>query len=147
MKDGHDQHHQQSAAKVSDVATADSSTSRNGLGTRDIAARIVVGDWLATERREYADGKYKRDGETWHRLLLDMQNYGLHEQGEWFMFLTNYLRRAQLLGLDTPAGQQAFGKFVVTCLSCFEACVMVNGRPPMPGVPSGTIEPWKRGDE
>lgn len=115
------------------------------MGTKDIAARITVQDWINLERATYADGKYKRDGQKWHELLLDMQNFGLDEHGEWWLFLTNYLKRAQLLGLDTPAGQQAFGKFVVTALSCFEACVMVNGKPPLPGVHSGTIEPWQRG--
>lgn len=112
------------------------------MDTKDIAARITVGTWLAQERKDYADTKYPRDSETWHRLMLDMKNYGLDENGEWWVFITNYLKRTQLLGLDTPAGQQALGKLIVTLLSCFEACVMVNGKPPMPGTPSGTIEPW-----
>jgi hypothetical protein len=112
------------------------------LSTRDIAARMTVASWLAQERAEYADLKYRRDGDKWHELLLDMGTFGIHEDGQWWTFLTNYLSRAQLLGIESPSGMQAFGKFIVTALSCFEAAVIVNGKPPMPGVASGNIEPW-----
>lgn len=141
--------HQSTAHPVStgNDAQTERAYSSNGLGTKDIAARIIVGDWLSTERREYADQKYRRDGENWGRLLLDMGSFGISDMGQWKQTLDRHLERAQLLGVETPAGQQEFGKFIVTALSCFEACVMVNGRPPMPGLPSGMIEPWQREGE
>lgn len=123
------------------------STSPSSPDLKAIASRITVGTWIATERRDYADLKYERGGEMWHKLLLDIHNWGLHEDGQWWLFLSNYLSRAQLLGLDTPAGQQAFGKFIVTALSCFEACVQVYGKPPKPGVTTGEIVEWEQANE
>jgi hypothetical protein len=107
-----------------------------------LAARMNVATWLGTERREYADVKYAEDGES--RLKLEMQNFGLSEDGEWWVFITNYLKRAQLLGLDTTGGRQAMGKCIVTMMHALETSVEVFGELPKPGVPSGTIEKWVR---
>lgn len=112
-----------------------------------LARRMNIQQWIARERAEYADKKYDRDGEVWHRLLLDMANFGLAEEGEWWGFITNYLKRAQLLGLDNPSGRQALGKLIVTLLSCMDAAIEVSGDLPRPGVPSGQIEMWARGRE
>lgn len=105
---------------------------------------MTVASWLAQERAEYADLKYRRDGDKWHEWMVDL-SLGLRPTGLWVEALDAHLKRAQECGIDTPAGMQAFGKFVVTALSCFEAAVIVNGKPPMPGVATGNIEPWMVG--
>lgn len=107
-----------------------------------IAARINLGTWLAEERRRYADLKYDRDGEVWHKLLLEMSNYGY--SGEWEVFVTNYLSRVKLFGLDTEAGRQQAGKLIVTLMSMLEAALQVHGPMPEPGLPSGEIREWVR---
>lgn len=114
-----------------------------------IASRINASNWIGIERAEYADVKY----DTEKRKINDynMEVWGLAEEGEWWVFLTNYLRRAQLLGVDTFQGRQAFGKFVVTAMSAFESMIRVKGLPPTPGVHSGKISAWitntERGNE
>jgi hypothetical protein len=108
-----------------------------------IASRIVASDWIAIERREYADHKY--DADLRYKNDIDMHNFGLTEESDWWVFLTNYLRRAQVFGVDTLQGRQAFGKFVVTALSAFESMIRTEGRPPTPGVHSGEITEWDRG--
>lgn len=117
------------------------------MDTRTLATRMRIATWLAEERREYADKKYDPDGENMHRLELDMQNYGLDENGEWWGFITNYLKRAQLLGLDKASGRQALGKLIVTLVNCLEVAERVYGPMPMPGVPSGQIETWRRDEQ
>lgn len=109
-----------------------------------VAARLNVGSWIAVERREYADAKYGEDTEARHKLKIDMQNYGLAYDGEWYTFISNYLRRAQLIGVDTMAGRQLLGKLAVTILHALETAVEVHGPMPKPGVPSGEVEEWVR---
>lgn len=125
----------------------DSTTEQVQLNLKRLAIRMNIQQWIAHERIQYADKKYDRNGEVWHRLLLDMANYGLAEEGEWWGFITNYLKRAHLLGLDNPSGRQALGKLIVTLLSCMDAAIEVSGDLPRPGVPSGQIEMWARGRE
>lgn len=107
--------------------------------TRD-EARARVMHWIAEERERYADIKYAEGTEARHKLILETKNYGL--DGEWMVFIGGYLKRAELIGLDTPAGRQALGKAVVTCLHALETAVQAIGDLPKPGVPSGEIEPW-----
>lgn len=109
---------------------------------RVIASRILAQDWIARERREYADVKF--DTEKRRALELDMHAFGLTEDGQWWTFLTNQLRRAQLFGPDTLQGRQAFGKLILVCLDAFEAMIRSEGPPPYPGVRSGDIRPWNR---
>lgn len=109
-----------------------------------IAARMNVATWIGVERREYADLKYANGSEPRHRAMLDMRNFGLDINGEWWVFITNYLRRSQLLGLDTAAGRQAFGKTIVTMLHALETAVEVHGPMPQPGVTTGEVNEWVR---
>lgn len=99
-----------------------------------IAARMNVAEWIATERREYSDEKYAEETEARHKLILETQNFGL--DGEWMVFIGGYLKRAELLGLDTSAGRQALGKAIVTCLHALETAVQYVGPMPQPGVSS-----------
>lgn len=101
-----------------------------------MAARANVAEWIGIERKEYSDVKYATGSEPRHRAILDMRNFGLDENGEWWTFITSYLRRAQLQGLDTMEGRQAFGKTIVTMLHALETAVEVHGPMPQPGVSS-----------
>jgi hypothetical protein len=109
---------------------------------RIIASQMNAASWIATERKEYADKKF--DEEKRHKLDLDMKDFGLTEEGLWPVHITNYLKRAQLLGVDTPKGLQALGKFTVTAIAMFESAIRVYGKPPMPGVTSGEIFDWEQ---
>jgi len=94
-----------------------------------------VAQWLADERRQYADAKYNDKEDIDRHMAED----GFQDDGWYMGFIGNYLRRAQLLGADTPAGRQAMGKLVVTCLEALESSTRVYGPMPQGGVPSGEI--------
>lgn len=112
---------------------------------RRLAARFNVAEWLHRERAEYADFKYAETTESRHKLVVDLQNYGL--SGEWMVFVGNYLKRVELFGLDTPQGRQALGKLIVTLTHALETSVEVCGPMPAPGVPSGELLEWLHGDK
>ena len=57
-------------------------------------------------------------------------------------FLSGYIDRARVLGLDSPAGRQALAKAGVTILDFLEHAVVAFGDMPEPGHPSGEIRPW-----
>lgn len=101
------------------------------------AARMNVVLWLEMERREYADKKYTV--ELREEGFVKMYEEGITQGGYWDIFLSNYYSRAQLFGLDTLNGKQAFGKFIVTCLSALEAAVLTSGPMPVPGKASGDV--------
>ena len=104
-----------------------------------LSARDQLRVWLAKERREYADSKYDEQDENHRRLMLDMQNLGITEYSEHWGFITNYLKRAQLLGLDNPLGRQALGKTIVTLMHTLERAIEVFGPLPEAGYPSGEL--------
>lgn len=93
--------------------------------------------WLKVERRDYADAKY--DVALREEGFAKMYEEGLDTGGYWDIFLSNYYSRAQLFGLGTLQGKQAFGKFIVTCLSALEAAVLTTGPMPVPGKRSGDV--------
>lgn len=107
-------------------------------------ARHHLGEWITIERRQYADMKYPA-GANRANLGTEIQQVGLGDN--WMGFITNYLKRAELLRLDTPAGRQALAKMAVTIMHCLEQAIEVHGPLPRPGVPSGDIDmvPWWRG--
>lgn len=111
------------------------------MGTAD--PRVELREWLVLERARYADVKYDEDTEARHKLILDMQDFGnLEDDSEWMTFLTNYWQRARTLGLTTPQGRQAFGKFIVTAMHCLETAIECHGHMPKPGQPSGELKEW-----
>lgn len=102
-----------------------------------IAARINLGTWIASER-QYADEKFG-DREMERRWLVE-DGFS----GEWETMVMNCLSRVKLHGLDTLAGRQAAGKAIVTLLAMTEGAIQLFGPMPEPGLPSGTVEDWVR---
>lgn len=105
-------------------------------------ARLHVAKWIAVERVRYADVKYAPDSENFEHRLQDIKDNGIGPDSTEMVFLTNYLKRAELMGVDTPAGRQQFGKFVVTATAMLERIVLAFGEMPKPAVPSGQVEEW-----
>jgi hypothetical protein len=107
--------------------------------------RLHVDIWVKQERKHYADVKYAEDQKGRQDLISDTTNFPNFDGPEgttWITFLTNYLGRAQRFGVNTPQGRQQLGKLIATATHCLETAVMVHGRLPKPGVPSGEIEEW-----
>lgn len=92
-----------------------------------------VRNWLSGER-SYTIGKFGLDADNEH--IAEFVALGV-EEGWWDQQFANYLHRAKVLGLDTPAGRQAAAKFVATAVGFLEAVVRQYGPLPEPGVPSG----------
>ena len=101
-----------------------------------MSARDELLEWIATERAFYADVKYAEDGTNREALIADLR-YHPHIDGEWDVFIGNYMRRSQLFGVDSLPGRQALGKTIVTLMHCLETAIEVYGPMPAPGVPSG----------
>lgn len=103
-------------------------------------AREHLREWLQIERTEYADKKYNYN-EGGQQFLLDaLRNEGLGDT--WMNFILNYLKRAELQGIQTPQGRQQLGKTIVTLMSCLEKSIEIYGPMPKPGINSGVIEVW-----
>lgn len=99
-----------------------------------------VVQWVEDERVAYASEKYAEATSQRQSLIADLAERP-HLDGEWDLFMGNYWRRAQLLGLDSLPGRQAMGKTIVTLIDCLRTAVEMYGPMPAPGVPSGQIEP------
>lgn len=95
-------------------------------------------DWIAAEREAHAGVKYAEPTAQRQSLIADLHQHP-HLDGEWDVFIGNYLRRAQLLGLDSLPGRQAMGKTIVTLIDCLRTAVEMYGPMPRAGVPSGEI--------
>lgn len=93
-----------------------------------LRSRLHVSNWI-THERLYGDTKYP---------IKSTHDQNMVESGIewWLVFLTNYLSRAQTLGLDTPRGRQALGKVIVTAMDCLETACRVYGPMPQGGQPS-----------
>ena len=93
--------------------------------------------WIEQERDQYADVKYAQDGDNRARLIDAMREEGLGDT--WMNFILNYLKRAELLGVQSAQGRQALGKAIVTCMHALETSIEIFGPMPVPGVPSGEV--------
>lgn len=101
--------------------------------------RAHVYAWLQQERSKYAD--VKNAEETPMRDVVRKElSVGLSDDVLNMPF--NYLKRAQLFGVDTPQGRQALGKAVVTLTHYLETIVEYHGGMPEPGHSTGEILPW-----
>lgn len=122
--------------------------SRDSTSWEEImVAREHLGEWITKERAEYADAdKYDPDGATFRRLSLDIKDFGVTDGGEMLSFIGNYLKRAQLMGVENANGRQALGKCIVTMMAALEHAIVHFGEMPEPGVPSGEVKVWYRGD-
>lgn len=99
--------------------------------------------WIEAELEEYADVKYSGTNREMNRerVLVWTADPSAEKQAA-LDFITSYLKRAELFGLDLPQGRQALAKAAVTCIN-YLAYVMEDGATmPRPGVPSGEIEEW-----
>lgn len=83
--------------------------------------------WLRAER-DYQAGKFD--------YAKQVEKEG-HDPDYWENQVGMYLRRAAILGYDTPLGRQAMMKAVATAIGMAEAVTEAHGDPPPPGVPSG----------
>lgn len=102
-------------------------------------ARDHVAAWVAAERAGHADRKFSGSNRAMVRDAMAADGLGDRLQA----FVANYMRRAELVGLDTLQGRQALGKAAVTLLDFCEHAVILHGPMPAPGVPSGEIAPWE----
>lgn len=91
--------------------------------------------WVTEERAGHAGAKWPAE----HQDAITRGENDI----PWRRWLLQYLDRALLLGLDTPNGKQALGKFVVTAVAMLESVERVHGPLPAPGHPSGEIEEWE----
>jgi hypothetical protein len=98
--------------------------------------RAHIRQWVRQER-QYADEKFEDQ-----RALHDeeMRRHGVDNDGFWLPQITQYVSRAQVLGLDNPLGRQAMAKAYMTLGGFLESMVRVYGRLPAPGVPSGEVK-------
>lgn len=109
-------------------------------------AREHVHAWIDYERRTYADLKYAEGKPIEEALKKDAeQNPRMEADGyqDIDLFISNYLSRVKIFGLDTPSGRQAMGKLIVTLTDHLERAVEIHGPMPMPGVSSGNIHLWE----
>lgn len=97
--------------------------------------------WLHDER-EYQTNKfdYTEQDDTHTR---DFLNGLVLTSGElfWDRQINTYIHRAQVLGIDTPAGRQAVLKAAATTVAFAESVVRMYGIVPEPGVTSGEKSP------
>lgn len=113
-------------------------------------SEMHVEEWMRIEREDYVNkDKFDPDKQTepvdqWALNEFWVEIDGVGEDGEWWRQITQYIQRARLFGLDTPAGRQALVKATMTMRGCVESSVRVHGPLPKPGVSSGTIIPDER---
>lgn len=98
---------------------------------RTLVTRQVL-DWLRKERK-YADDKYPVSTVEQDNGVLTDRNID---------FVNQYLKRAQILGLDTLSGRQNLAKAMSTLFDYCQGAVYCHGDLPLPGVPSGEIVEW-----
>lgn len=100
--------------------------------------RRVWLEWLRDEMKLYTDEKFNAN-EEWWPTRDEWTRGGVGNDSEWMRQITQYLGRAEALGLDTPQGRQAVFKSFATYVGLIESVICVHGDPPPPGVPSGEI--------
>lgn len=109
-------------------------TPKKSLG-RVLAERHTL-EWLRQEQKNYAQVKYP--------ISTVEEDEGVLTQ-RCIDFVTNYLSRAQLLGLDTPTGRQTLAKALSTLYGFTQSAVYLHGPLPEPGHSSGELHDWVNG--
>lgn len=98
--------------------------------------RKRVLEWLRVEWEEYANQK-QDDYRPAHDVTLAREGIG---PGTWWESeVLRYMKRADVLGLNTPLGRQAACKGMAVYVDMCAAIVRVYGDPPPAGVPSGEL--------
>lgn len=103
--------------------------------------RRHVAAWIAAERAEHADPKWRAS------VNRDVALTHMREDpaGHWYLdYVRQYMHRASLVGLSSLSGRQLLGKACVTLLHALETSVECYGPMPEPGKPSGDVQPWLR---
>jgi hypothetical protein len=134
----HKGHEQVSCREAADIRFAEKKRIKR-LETKQLAARLRVADWIATERKEYSDKKWAEDTEHREKLKEDILVNGISDDSEQWVNICNYLGRAKVFGIDTPQGSQLLAKTIVVLLHTLETVEEEYRVLPPPGVPSGTI--------
>lgn len=99
-----------------------------------------VREWVDEERYRYADkGKFAEDSPG-RDIIRDAVKDGDWERA--LTFVQQYIKRAEMLGLDTESGRQVMGKVVTSALHILETACEYHGPMPEPGYTSGEINPW-----
>lgn len=102
-------------------------------------AKGMLKAWVEHERSGWANvkisGEVRRENHIKPVLEKDWETI--------FNFVGNYIKRAEMFGLDTPKGRQAAGKAVTTLLDFIETSMVAYGGMPEPGLNSGEIREWK----
>lgn len=93
-------------------------------------------DWL-TKELAYVDKKFPLSVRGAHHLELEKE--GVSSDSYWFQQVYQYVKRAEVLGLDNPLGRQAIAKALSTMFGLVERVVEVYGELPPPGVSSGNL--------
>lgn len=115
----------------------------------DLEERRTVLRWMLAEWNTYSNAKFNLvDVPAEQRDDHDrsMREHGFTSQVDdafWFRQVTQYFKRAELFGVDTPQGRQAMMKGLMTLFDCCACMVRVHGDPPAPGVSSGDIREWE----
>lgn len=95
-------------------------------------------DWIECEHAVYEGPKWKEERDD------------AKTPEQWSARVDNYLKRAEVLGLDTDVGRQAVAKAATTAVAYLESVFRVYGSVPSPGFTSGEIRGefiLKGGDE
>jgi hypothetical protein len=99
-------------------------------------ARYCALDWIAAEHAIYEGNKFDRD--------LDDEK----TPDDWYKRIDNYLKRAEVLGLDNPLGRQAVAKAATTAVAYLESMFRRFDSVPSPGFTSGEHKgDWVLGGE
>lgn len=96
--------------------------------------------WVRVERDHYTIPRKYGPDSAGQQIVRDAVAQGGFADEGLMDFVGNYLKRAQLFGLDTPQGRQATGKAIVSLMNILEVACELHGPMPAPGYPSGEIQ-------
>ena len=106
------------------------------------SARSQLVNWIDIERTLYADKKFANGSDARNKLVAELQEQGFKLDGDWYSFVGNYMKRAEIIGLEHAAGRQAMGKAIATLHHILETAIDLFGPMPEPGHPSGEVREW-----
>lgn len=96
--------------------------------------------WLEEESLAYAQGSKYAEASANRAMIA---GYVETNNEDLWGFPLNYLKRAQMFGLDTEQGRQALGKAASTLIDYMTHAIEIHGPMPQPGFPSGEIRKAK----
>lgn len=112
-----------------------------GLEERATVMRWMLAEW------GYANAKFGllEDCDQRHGHDESMRRHGFTSElseAFWFRQVTQYFKRAELMGVDSLPGRQALMKSLMTLFDACSSMIRVHGLPPEPGHPSGEVHLW-----